>query len=57
MLKGTMHLSCPKGNALLLQEVLTPHALGELKGRSVGVYIGCMWASDFVSILPMLARL
>ena len=42
---------------IFLQEVLTPHALGELKGTSVGVYIGCMWASDFVSVLPMLVRL
>ena len=50
------HLLKKNSIGAFLQELLTPHALGELKGTSVGVYIGCMWASDFVSILPMLAR-
>ena len=40
-----------------LQELLARDAPGEATGRSVGVYVGCMWAADFVNTLPKLARL
>lgn len=43
----------PSAYPPFMQEVLSQSAVSEQPGLSkIGVYVGCMWAGEYVSILP-----